>query len=331
MVYSAVATQFDGDDEVLLKTISNTYGSTAFFSTFKSSLLQYRQTYTETTGHIPFSSYTSNADVTKSIMGFEYEGKTFYIQIYVPFVENVNPNTRPVIVVGTDDDDTCEAPGYQVSESGKVTVINVTEEFAKENLTWVVSVNERVLPSGQVDAAIATDRNGVWKKSARISQVNVSDDKECWLNGESEISFVGAQTDIPCNNLQTLSGLNFICIKGCELNTWCSPTTSNSGLSYLAGTPTNTFLPIPLEPSRYIDIVVFEKDVSKKKWAREFQIPDCTGSPNTILTYYSKQTPYGTKSFSASSFPVTTGIETETDEYSLTGMKFKIKYRHYPE
>jgi hypothetical protein len=256
-------------------------------------------------------------------MGFEYEGKTFYIQIYVPFVENVNPNTRPVIVVGTDDDDTCEAPGYQVSESGKVTVINVTEEFAKENLTWVVSVNERVLPSGQVNADVASDRNFTASKSVRISEVNVHDDKECWLNGKSEISQVGAQTDIQCNLIATTFGVPFICVKGCELDTWCT-VNSTTNWGRLAGTPFNTTLPA-LIANRWIDVVVFEHDVEKKKWKRNFLVPDCGGYPDINFEYYSKQTPYGTLSYGFGDFPSTAGSEV-TIQSDLTGIKLKIAY-----
>jgi hypothetical protein len=229
-------------------------------------------------------------EIIEAIRGIDYNQTTLYSQIYIPFIEEHTYNDKPVLVIAYEETDDCIARGYQII-GDKINEVIVDETFARENLVWVISINERVDENGDyiremVDPRGQNGNNGgsrMDEKSVKVKEVYISDKKECWLCGDGEISFIAIKAN-SCSqsNPGVFYGRDFIAIKNNDLFSWQS---TNSGLSYMTSTSD------PLTPSEGIGFIYYEKDNKKKSWNRSWTMPGCQG--NLTVYYYSKQTPYG--------------------------------------
>jgi hypothetical protein len=297
LVHSKIQEEFDGDADVLLKTLASLTPN--MVETMRQSATTHKdniQLGVDLLNYKNFQTYTTTEKMNSVVNGFNNCSNTLYTQIYIPFFDKVDHNAVPVIVIGYEETDDCIAPAYQILPNGQVKVINVDENFAQNNLVWVVSVNERVTPSGvvavkTVDESAFTNGGGVESREVRkivkVDSVMISDKKECWLCGKAEVSFVALHANNCTLQGQAFAGYDFISIGNNDLNTWKKIAYSN-GLSYMALDPEN-----PLLSSECLGFVLYEKDHSKKKWENTWTFSTCASGGSVDLYYYSKQTPYG--------------------------------------
>jgi hypothetical protein len=295
IVHNKIQEQFDGDDDVLLKTLSGLVPN--MVETMRQSVLSHKDNITlspNLSSYKNFQTFTTTAQVTHVVSGYINCSNTIYTQIYIPFIGQVNLNSMPVIAIGYKDVDDCVVPGYQIQFDGEVKLINVDEDFAKNNLVWVVSINERVNQTGVVESPTVSTLNSTegvdyreGKKEVKVDSVKIFDKKECWLCGKAEVSFVGLQAKGCDISGGAFAGYDFISIGNSDLNKWKKIAYSN-GVGYMALDPEN-----PLSPSECLGFVLYEKDHSKKKWEQKWTFSTCASGGSVDLYYYSKQTPYG--------------------------------------
>lgn len=305
-VSNQVALKFDLDDNVLLKTLDSVLASqgtnlkqemiTALNIQGKQNLVQY---------------------VDAAVNGFEYFGGTKYTQIYVPFIENKDIiTTTPKICLNYNDEDILNAIKR---EGSNVTESTVDETFATANNVYVISVNESVNDLGKINDYVPFDPNGnpgllnpdwVGARSLFVQEINISDRKEGWGNGRSDISFIAITTKFACNRQPDASGQPFGKLAKADLNKWFTPTFGNKtiadGISTL------------WERRDFEDmgIVFYEQDV-RGKFGRSFAPYYC---PYTKGYYNSKETPYGEFYPDQTSF----GGTGNTKIYPLTGGQFML-------
>jgi hypothetical protein len=296
-VHSKVAEQFDGDDEVLLKTLDGLVSNLS--SNMRQSVLQHKDNIAQSPNLINyknFQAFTTSEKLSEVVTGYTNCDKTRYVQIYIPCYEEVDLNSLPVIVIGYEEPDDCIIPGYQIQSDGSVKVINVDETFACDNLVWVVSVNERVDDSGVVYAMTVSDEEfqpdggvdfRVNDKEIKVDSVRISDKKECWLCGKAEVSFVSLHANSCAISGNAFAGYDFISIGKNDLNKWKNISTSN-GLAYMGLSPEN-----PFNAGECMGFVLYECDASTNNNQKSWTYWTCASGGSVTLYYYSKNTPYG--------------------------------------
>lgn len=292
LVFEECLKTFDGDYNVLLKSLEKSYDENfmtdnsfldeinSSFSAFKSQTMENENLTLKT-----------EDEIVKAIRGIDYNQTTLYSQIYIPFIEEHTYNDKPVLVIAYEETDDCIARGYQII-GDKINEISVDETFARENLVWVISINERVDENGNYTRVEPPrDPNGgngnsrMDEKWVKVKEVYISDKKECWLCGDGEISFAAIKaTSCSQSNPSVFYGRDFIAIKNNDLFSWQS---TGSGLSYMTSSSD------PLTPSEGIGFIFYEKDANKSKWNRNWTMPSCQSGGGMTAYYYSKQTPYG--------------------------------------
>lgn len=307
-----VALQFDDDDNTLLKTIFQELqnDNINLISEFQNSITLWKQTVEqidqiENTTYKNVVIYTDEEKINEAVSGFSYHtNSTAYIQIYIPFIDLVDLNSTPVVVLGMDD--VCNSDGYILSEDGMISAIDVDEEFAKNNLVWVISVNETVdnegnipnplywqnefsqSPTGTVNPRISLDN------AVNLSRIKITHKKECWLCGKAEVSIIvpsiiGTPSGF-CDETKISQHIPIRKVSRKEVgdtidlqNTIIFPS-----LEFDVGN-------VEMSPLRwYEDMgwIYYEKD-RRRKYERNEAIPPCAKE----YTYTSKQTPYGIEGF----------------------------------
>lgn len=308
LVYSKIAERFDGDDNVLLKdlvTYPNSLTPTGIASNMKGSILQYYNKLRiggGVTSYSNFGYYSDSSDVVKLVNGFEVCDETHYLQIYVPFVDSVNLSGNPVIVIGFEENEDCIVPGY-ILQNDSLTVIDVDETYARNNLVWVVSVNEMVDENGVYEDPDAFAPGGSESivglrdfptKQVRVREIYITDKKECWLCGMAEISVAGIYTNgTNCSVVtpaqQGINAANFKKVANRDLNSWIWV-----GDRSLARLTSRSHFVRPYDES--IQWVFYERDAAKKSYYRVHNGVNCSNPPQsgTSVNFYSAQTAYGT-------------------------------------
>ncbi len=306
-----IALQFDDDDNTLLKTVFQEVqnDNIDMISEFQNSINLWKQTVEkidqiENTKYKNVVIYTDEDKINGVISGFNYHTKNkVYIQIYIPFIELVDLNSTPTIVLGMEDE--CNSDGYVILDD-EISVINVDEEFARNNLVWVISVNETVDnegkvpnplywendssqgPTGTVNPRISLDN------AVNLSKIKITHKKECWLCGKAEVSIiVPAIIGIPngfCDETKISQHIPIRKVSRKEIgdtielkNTIIFPTSE-----FDVGNVEMT----PLRWYEDMGWIYFEKD-RRRKYERNEAIPPCAKE----YTYTSKQTPYGIEGF----------------------------------
>ena len=184
MVLKAAGQQFDGDDNVLLKDLSVACRNAGI------DLAVEMKTSLQRNGHPELSQYVSEA-----INGFSYSGTTLYPQVYIPFIAGQDADHAPHIALNHDDNETT-LNTIRYSSNGAPLQGTATAATAQQQLTWVISVNETVDASGHVPLASSVQSMGAPYGSGTkstwfaLNQVYITDPKETWFNGKSEISVV---------------------------------------------------------------------------------------------------------------------------------------------
>ena len=151
LVYNEALKAFDDDYNVLLLTLDSIMeqnGDDDLNTDFASSITTHRTDVTATTA-VPAQDFnaldvfTSTADITDAIDGFDYFDEIGFIQIYLPFIDDVDFTQQPAIAICLDDVE--ETIGYEVQSDGSFRAIMIDEAYAENNPVWVISVNESLL------------------------------------------------------------------------------------------------------------------------------------------------------------------------------------------
>ncbi len=146
-VYDMASEQFDGDDNVLLRLLSDELNSEGI--NLKSSMTSALNTYgvsvivsmqDEGARYENLDLNDSSAELDELIEGFDYFNEKGFIQIYVPNLATLNKSKKPVIALGLEDED--ETIGLIPNIAGVYSVGTVTESLTALYPVWVISVNE---------------------------------------------------------------------------------------------------------------------------------------------------------------------------------------------
>lgn len=304
VVFQGAEKEFDGDYNVLLSAVDEELQKTG--TSLMSELINSinsNQSISRSRDLEAIAVYNEQSILSEAINGFDYYDEKAFIQIYIPFIDNFNENTKqyPIIVLGLDDEET--GIGYQTNDGKNYEQIIVTEQMARKNLTWVISVNEefastedleRFLEFGpiQVDEikGVAVARE-TYPKALRISDIYIYNKNESWINGKAEINFVSAQLRFWCSGTPQVitSNQSIERIDNGELSTWVDiPQSCFQAYPAIEGSA--------LIPYHTSSILLYEKDV-RRKWRKYFTPQDgysCNVCTNfNGIEYRSKQPAYG--------------------------------------
>lgn len=262
--------QFDGDDNVLLKTLSAEMGENldeillSSLSKHKDYLAQFQNT-----NLYNFGNFTTLAKIDEVIEGFGLPTQRCYTQIYIPFIDQVDLSELPTIVVANKDGGDCVYLGYEpIVGTEEYQTVQVDEAYAKKRVTWVVSVNETVdnqgeLPSSSEMSGQTLDtRSSAPELFVRISQVRVTSKKECWACGKAEVRVCYSIIDTPtspyaqnCSNTiwkYGTSGYQIAHLSQSDLHEW------QNGVLGIASVSNGTTY--RLDPNETYVFTVFEYD-----------------------------------------------------------------------
>ena len=205
LVYSEVDKKFDGDNNVLLETLSSALSNS---NTRIADNLSTNE------------SFKSSLEAFKNI-----EGESYCPQIYIPFYAELkeasaknssgrilSADSDPLFVFFTGDESQEIVPSYRLDgTNGEFieTDILVDEEYALSNEVWVLSINERI-ENGQLvnynENNVASDQSFARTATtlrARITRVDIKCRKESWLAGKHEIRMRAASTWYSMRNPST--------------------------------------------------------------------------------------------------------------------------------
>ena len=323
LVHREVGLQFDDDDNVLFKKLIKTcqQENMALADKMDQSVAKY-QTEIGAIGH-DYDGYQSlkGADAITDIMnGFNWNDQHYFLQVYIPFVDEVNLKETPVICFGHQEVET--TVGFKLNTQGQVEVFEVDEAYAQEHLVWVVSVNEVVDASGNLPTASKEDGDpSGWKtlgRKAEVSEIFVNDRKESWLKGKGEIQMVAAVLHSYCGYRKVLPTGLMVKISKSEEGQWKAVNPSNSNVIIFAnGWPSDV-----LADSERICFRMYEKDVHGPK-----SYTPCSGV--SAMNYKSQNVDYGQWIHSATSFPNSTTLQnTQITPWSEAGMRILNRVWH---
>jgi hypothetical protein len=181
-LYSSIEVAFDGEKNVLFRSFISTGSDKRILSKFSQALSQ----------------VVGEASIPEVINAFNnIEGRTLYPQIFIPFYDDLKVigkigTVSPTLVIYTVDSPNSEYTGFKLGSDGKLKELDykINESFAKQNETWVISINERVDNTGTVtkDLDNASGRiQGVSYPNARFNKIKITSHKEEWVAGASEV------------------------------------------------------------------------------------------------------------------------------------------------
>lgn len=315
MVHNEVAKRFDGDDNVLLKTINEKSMNIGIncLTAFKNSIDLYNDGTVK--GDI--------GSIKEAIDGFMYGGKMAYFQIYIPYFETVNLNQDPIITMNANDEDTL--PGLISSSLDTVDAtldkLDVVEDMADDQLIWIISVNERIDEDIYISDTLTSIVGSPTPKCIKISNINISDKKEGWGNGRADISFIGFQLNMStCIYDGPFQRMPFEKISNGELNSW------KSTYAALAGCEGGLS---PLVNNEYVGYILFELD-RRTKFTRRHTHYDGTCHKTFSFYYISKEPWYGGTSVHYGDY-TSTNYWQEASEIgypAFSGAKIKISHKY---
>ncbi|RMG30075.1 MAG: hypothetical protein D6730_02900, partial [Bacteroidetes bacterium] len=253
LVIGEVRKQFDGDYNVLLRTLNEVCKAERINlrSEFEQSINRYSLANKE--------AYLQLSD--EAILGFDYNGEKAYPQIYIPFFEQINLDEEPILVLNLDNGEPT-APAYRLNKSGALEEIWVDESYAQKHHIWVISMNETVgseadiarlvhngneLPrdSEKIRPSETASASREWNVSVGpifIHRIYITDKKESWLNGKAEVSYVSNQFYMPnpasyyypCTTFAPYNGIPFKKVGSGDLNKWITISGGPSGANKMA-------------------------------------------------------------------------------------------------
>lgn len=328
LVHNKCNEQFDGDYNVLLKDVVTPAAQIGI--DLKHSFLQSIQVNASSIeaspSKLPYGYFTDETNIGKSVEGYDYFENKFFLQIYVPNFEEGNvENRQPVIVVFPDDNQTCTPGAYVLDENGIFQPRVIDETFVKDNLIWVVSINERIntplesnnsiinsnnnIGNGRVaelprNTNAASERGGNGRsKLAQINEIAIDARNECFFCGRADV-YIRVAHVINCNSLSSLGILilqpqqfdpinevtNCIGKFGrFKMKTWCKITDFKART---LASPFGSFIN-DLREEEDLAFVIYELDAQKKKNLKSYKV---CGTGYT-MEYYSKDDAYHKRSF----------------------------------
>ncbi len=225
IVHEEVNKQFGGDDHVLLTTLNRSCKRKGIdlLQRMKNSIGKHVHNRAERESYL-----NSNQD---AINGFDYFEEKAYPQIYIPFFKQVDMSTNPIIVLYLDLEDEETALGYRLNKLGQLEEYLVDEQMTRNQLIWVVSVNETIASEEELNSLMANPRdseveserpnsNGSrsWTTTAIfVDRIYITDKKESLFNGKAEVSVIARQMNAPvssgspgCNSNENASRKPFV-------------------------------------------------------------------------------------------------------------------------
>ncbi|MDQ3073655.1 MAG: hypothetical protein M3Q97_10380 [Bacteroidota bacterium] len=309
VVNDEVDVMFDDDDNVLLKTLNA-------HSEIQNLITEMGSTLSE----VNKSSLIGN--LSSAVNGFGYYDDTLYIQIYIPYKDLVDRNENPVICINYSDEyDTLQ--GMFLNGSGTIDYISVDSNYAKENLVWVISVNETIDNKGLIpEQPYTLNKTMSTGKAAEINRIWVTESKEKWAGGKSEISHLTIHVShnylnvLTCSSAKYLQGTPFAKLPKKKLNGWTGVFVGS--LNVLASSYTYVW---DFE-NQHISFLLYEYDKRKTRKIQFYQ--DCSG---TVKEYTSKHDSYGVVRLQKSH--LTTDPSTfeynNTNTTGLSGIRVEVK------
>lgn len=270
LVHDQIALQFDGDDNVLLKTLDSVCAANEI------NLEQEMENSLTNVGRedlIPF--------VHDAIHGFEYFEDTLYLQVFVPNVALISTQQTPIIV----ENHTTEELGIHKGFEAGGTPMNVDPGTVEYQLCWVVSANEsvgnnaRILPRILGSGSWPTPGPGPAQKLYNIVEIEIYDKKDDVFNGKCELMFTQYRHNWGCN---AVSAQRMIYVGKYASATY--QLQFNEAMFADVNSKWNN--------SAYISTTWFERDVRKAFERTEDVVPGCS---NMRTTYRSQESAYGTQ------------------------------------
>ncbi len=321
-VHQEIEKKFDGDDNVLLKDLNTIIP----IEQMMNDNLQKELIVTNDITDVPIQMRDNEDDdlapevfknkekIRTAVNGFYFLKDNYYLQVYIPFYEQVNLKQTPTLILGahkkvskatkkgTDED----MEAYQLQSNGKVKKMIVNEAYAKKNLVWVVSINERVRSDGKINQSDNTKEEPTVELRAsqtelRISQVKIHDKKERFWQGDAEVAVLGWQETPACQRvaLHDIGSFAFPDVKTTGVFTSPKDVSRNAIFS--------PFFQVPnaLEPLNDVNLVMYEFDAGA---ARTIGYQNIQGTCNAAsMTITSSDIEYGTWGITAN-YPFPTSV-----------------------
>lgn len=301
LVNTEVAKQFDDDDNVLLSTLVDVCSNASIdlinemdqsISSYDNSLPSTEHSYDN------YQNLTGQSNIEDIIAGFEWEGNHYHLQVYIPFVDQVNLLDTPVICFGHQEVET--TIGYKINSDNSISVVVVDEDYAEQHLVWIVSVNESVNENGVLEKPIDMGTQIITNeyakslgRSVRVTAVKIDDTKESWIKGKAEVALAAGVLYSYCGWKKIQSVEMLVKIGKNDLNKWCTITHGSASAVIFADYPST-----PLLDTDRVAITMFEKDASGSR-----TYTPCSGI--VPINYKTQNAEYLTNILNASRFPNT--------------------------
>lgn len=175
-LYAAIEESFDGERNVLFKTLLREDKNPIHARKLQGELLNSRQA------------------IMNAFMNLD--GKNYYPQVFIPFYDELKATGKlsikiPTLVIYTHDSPNSLYQGYSLDHKGNLLQTQlISEAYAKENEVWIVSLNERVDNDGNVTDGYKNTSSrtlGVSYPNARFNTIKIDSHKEEWVAGASEV------------------------------------------------------------------------------------------------------------------------------------------------
>lgn len=270
LVIERAREQFDGDDNVLLKTLSNEMNKD-LSGLILGSLNKHKDYLAkmENSKLYDFGNFINLTEINEAIYGFGLPEQKWYTQIYIPFMDEVDLSQIPTVVVVNQDGGDCTFLAYEpISGTDEYRAVQVDEAYAKNRLTWVVSVNETVNNQGELPSVLENSSQVISTRSSgpelfvRVNQVRVTSKKECWACGRAEVRISYSIIDTPsspfaqnCSNTiweYGTSGTQIAHLRQRDLHEW---QTARKGIATISNGVTYR-----LDPNETYVFTMFEYD-----------------------------------------------------------------------
>lgn len=317
IVNNEVAAQFDGDDNVLFSTLdteADLQGIDLAQEIDQSISSNESNLPNSTHAYASYSTITGTSSIQEILDGFTYSGIDFDVQLYIPFIDEVNTSDIPVIVFGHEEVE--NTLGYKLNNDGSISVVEVDEDYAKSHLTWVVSFNET--GGGKVPTGGSPKAPG-W--SVQINRVMIDEDKESWIKGKAEVAYVAVVRDgSTCTDKSTSSDDCLVKVSDDNASRWMSHSSTQHIIASNI-TPYEALL-----AGDEVTIILYECDL----YGANSHVV-CTGTPDIQLTYYSQNSEYGVLNLNSSVLSNTSGSWSTFQHYwgtgsSAPGIELRTRY-----
>ena len=302
-VHGKAAEQFDGDDNVLLQTLANAETGLNLSDEILTGINMYKNQITSS-DTIPYDILTDTTSINTGLDSFPYYDRNLYLQVYIPFIDEVNLNQMPIIAILIDNDTLLQ--GYKLNDDNTISVVTLTEDMAKSNLVWVISINEVVNSKGIVAAKV--EQTTGLDKAIWITAINISDKKEGWGAGRADIAFISRRL-YGCGTPSAayVASPVFCRVSNAKLNTLITSGNfiGNSGLADGQTIPA-------LKSDEFLAVCIYESDFCNKcqqttTFSNTYSsissggsYANCSNPTSNSFSFWSRETPYG----NTNSYPI---------------------------